>query len=94
MTGTLSGEDLSSEEIDRLYTALTTLYAVTVRDTPADAETLMTLTVKLTDGTSHTVSLAKGGSREYFADVDGSGYLYTLSQSDIDALLDAFGLSD
>lgn len=94
MTGTLSGEGLSSEEIDRLYTALTTLYAVMVRDTPADAETLMTLTVKLTDGTSHTVSLAKGGSREYFADVDGSGYRYTLSQSDIDALLDAFGLSD
>ena len=94
MTGTLSGEDLSSEEIDRLYTALTTLYAVTVRDTPVDAGTMMTLTVKLTDGTSHTVSLAKGGSREYFADVDGSGYRYTLSQSDIDALLDAFGLSD
>lgn len=94
MTGTLGGEGLSSEEIDRLYTALTTLYAVTVRDTPADAETLMTLTVKLTDGTSHTVSLAKGGSREYFADVDDSGYLYTLSQSDIDALQDAFGLSE
>ena len=94
MTGTLRGEDLSSEHIDRLYTALTTLYAVTVRDTPVDVGTMMTLTVKLTDGTSHTVLLAKGGSREYFADVDGSGYLYTLSQSDIDALTDAFGLSD
>lgn len=94
MTGTLGGENLSSEDIDQLYTALTTLYAVMVRDMPADAETMMTLTVKLTDGTSHTVSLAKGGSREYFADVDDSGYLYTLSQSDIDALQDAFGLSE
>lgn len=94
MAGTLDGKDLETEEIDQLYTALTTMYAVTVRDTPADAETMMTLTVRLTDGTSHTVSLAKGGPREYLADVDGSGYLYTLSQSDIDALLDAFGLSE
>ena len=94
MTGTLDGKNLKTERIDQLYTALTTMYAVAVRDTPADAETMMTLTVELTDGTSHTVSLAKGGSREYFADVDGGGYLYTLSQTDIDALLDAFGLSE
>lgn len=91
MTGTLDGEELETEDIDALYTALTTLNAVSILDDPSDAEAALTLSIKLTDGTKHTLALAKGGSREYFADVDGSGYRYTVSQTDVDMLLSAFG---
>ncbi|MDO5547473.1 MAG: DUF4340 domain-containing protein [Eubacteriales bacterium] len=94
MTGTLDGEELETEDIDRLYSAMTTLHAVSVLEEPADAEASLTLQIKLSDGTKHTLTLAKGGSREYFADVDGSGYRYTVSQTDVDTLLDAFGAAD
>lgn len=91
LTGTLDDKELSTEQIDQLYVALTTLRAVSVLETPADgADEILSLSIELTNGSAHHISLCKGGSREYIAEVDGNGFRYTLSQTQIDTLMNAF----
>ena len=58
-------------------------------DDPQPADAAITVTVTLTDGTAHTLSFVKGGSREYLADIDGSGYAYGVPQDDVTSILDA-----
>ena len=87
----LDGEELDDEGIDKLYVALTTMKAVSEVDGTTDDTPVLTLTIRLTDGTKHTLALCKGGSREYIANVDGGGYRFTVSQTDVDTLRSAFG---
>lgn len=91
ITGTLDGDTMDSDAINQLYLSLTSLHAISVSEESASGDELLSLTLRLTDGTRHTLSMSKGGSREYLVDVDGSGYRYTISQSDFDSLLESFG---
>lgn len=91
--GTLDGKTMKSKAIDQLYTTITALDAVSISDAAktSGSKEVLTLSLTLRGGTTHTLSFVKGGSREYIVDVDGSGYRYTVSQTDFDALLACFG---
>lgn len=91
--GKLDGKTMKSKAIDQLYTALSSLDAVSVSDA-ADAsggEEVLSLSIRLRGGTKHTLSFVKSGSREYLVRVDDGGYRYTVSQTDFDNLLSSFG---
>ena len=92
-TGKLNGKKMKSKAIDQLYSTLTSLDAVSISDAASTSGGKEILSLKLTlrGGTTHTLSFAKGGSREYLVNVDGSGYRYTVSQTDFDTLLSCFG---
>lgn len=90
MTGTLDGEEIDEDAISQIYSALTNLDFTAETDPQTADSPLLSLSVTLTDGTEHTLSFIKGGSREYIADVDGSGYIYTVSKADYDTLVAAF----
>lgn len=88
-TATLDGDDMTDDALQQFFLAVTSVNYTRLVDDPQPADAAITVTVTLTDGTAHTLSFVKGGSREYLADIDGSGYAYGVPQDDVTSILDA-----
>lgn len=82
-------EDGTELDASKLQQALTSVNFVRTLSQPEDAKTEVSVSIKLTDGSTHTLDFAKGGSREYLVSVDDSGYLYGVAQADLDSILSA-----
>ncbi len=95
-TATLDGEDMTDDALEQFFLAITSVNYTRLVDDPEEADASITVTVTLTDGTVHTMSFTKGGSREYLVDLDGSGYVYGVHQDDVTSILESLttGSSD
>lgn len=89
ITATLNGNDMTDEAFQQLFLAVTSINYTRLLEDPQAADAEMTLTVTLTDKTTHKLCFAKGGSREYLVSVDDAPYCYGVSQDDVNSILDA-----
>lgn len=80
-------EDGTEIDASKLQQALTSVNFVRTLSQPEEAQTAVSVSVTLTDGSTHTLDFAKGGSREYLVSVDDGGYLYGVAQADLDSIL-------
>lgn len=88
-TAALDGETMSTEALQKLYAALDSVNYTRILDTPAQQHALASVTLTMTDGSTRSLSFAKGGSREYLASVDGGAYTYGVQQDELTSITDA-----
>lgn len=88
-TATLDGETMSTEALQQLYAALDSVNYTRILDTPTQQQALATVTLTMTDGSTRSLSFAKGGSREYLVSVDGGAYAYGVQQDELTSITDA-----
>lgn len=88
-TATLDGETMSTEALQKLYAALDSVNYTRILDTPAQQQALASVTLTMTDGSTRSLSFAKGGSREYLVSVDGGAYAYGVQQDELTSITDA-----
>ena len=88
-TATLDGETMSTKALQQLYAALDSVNYTRILDTPTQQQTLATVTLTMTDGSTRSLSFAKGGSREYLVSVDGGAYAYGIQQDELTSITDA-----
>lgn len=86
-TATLDGNDMTDDALEQFFLAITSVNYTRLVDDPQNGEAEAVVTVKLTDGTTRTLSFIKGGSREYLAAVDGGSYAYGIQQDDLNSIL-------
>ena len=82
-------QDGTKLDAEKLYQALTSVNFVRTLSQPEAATAEVSVSVTLTDGSTHTLDFAKGGSREYLVSADDGGYLYGVAQADLDSILSA-----
>ena len=88
-TAALDGETMSTEALQQLYAALDSVNYTRILDTPTQQQALATVTLTMTDGSKHSLSFAKGGSREYLVSVDGGAYAYGVQQDELTSITSA-----
>ena len=88
-TAALDGETMSTEALQKLYAALDSVNYTRILDTPAQQQALASVTLTMTDGSTRSLSFAKGGSREYLVSVDGGAYTYGVQQDELTSITDA-----
>lgn len=88
-TATLDGETMSTEALQQLYAALDSVNYTRILDMPTQQQALATVTLTMTDGSTRSLSFAKGGSREYLVSVDGGAYAYGVQQDELTSITDA-----
>lgn len=88
-TAMLDDDDMTDDAMQKFFLAVTSVNYTRLINDPQEASPSITVTLTKTDGSAHTLSFVKGGSREYFADLDGSGFVYSVPQDDITSILDA-----
>lgn len=88
-TATLDGETMSTEALQKLYAALDSVNYTRILDTPTQQQALASVTLTMTDGSTRSLSFAKGGSREYLVSVDGGAYAYGVQQDELTSITDA-----
>lgn len=88
-TATLNGETMSTEALQKLYAALDSVNYTRILDTPTQQKALASVTLTMTDGSTRSLSFAKGGSREYLVSVDGGAYTYGVQQDELTSITDA-----
>lgn len=86
---TLDGDDMTNDAMQQLFLAVTSVNYTRLIADPENADAAITVTLTLTDGTVRKLSFVKGASREYLADIDGSGFAYGIPQDDVTSILDA-----
>lgn len=87
-TATLDGETMSTEALQKLYAALDSVNYTRILDTPTQQQALASVTLTMTDGSTRSLSFAKGGSREYLVSVDGGAYTYGVQQDELTSITD------
>lgn len=88
-TAALDGETMSTEALQKLYAALDSVNYTRILDTPTQQQAQATVTLTMTDGSTRSLSFAKGGSREYLVSVDGGAYAYGVQQDELTSITDA-----
>ncbi len=88
-TAALDGETMSTEALQKLYAALDSVNYTRILDTPTQQQALASVTLTMTDGSTRSLSFAKGGSREYLVSVDGGAYAYGVQQDELTSITDA-----
>ncbi len=88
-TAALDGETMSTEALQKLYAALDSVNYTWILDTPTQQQALASVTLTMTDGSTRSLSFAKGGSREYLVSVDGGAYAYGVQQDELTSITDA-----
>lgn len=88
-TAALDGETMSTEALQKLYAALDSVNYTRILDTPTQQQALASVTLTMTDGSTRSLSFAKGGSREYLVSVDGGAYTYGVQQDELTSITDA-----
>lgn len=88
-TAALDGETMSTEALQQLYAALDSVNYTRIVDAPTAQQAQATVTLTMTDGTTRSLSFAKGGSREYLVSVNGGAYAYGVQQDELSSITDA-----
>ena len=88
-TAALDGETMSTEALQQLYAALDSVNYTRIVDAPTAQQAQATVTLTMTDGTTRSLSFAKGGSREYLVSVNGGAYAYGVQQDELTSITDA-----
>lgn len=88
-TAALDGKTMSTEALQKLYAALDSVNYTRILDTPTTQQALASVTLTMTDGSTRSLSFAKGGSREYLVSVDGGAYAYGVQQDELTSITDA-----
>lgn len=89
-TAVLDGNDMTDDELEQLFLAVSSINYNRLVDNPQAAETAeaeVTVTLTMTDGSTRSIAFAKGGSREYLASVNGGAYVYGVPQDDVTSIL-------
>lgn len=90
-TAVLDGNDMTDDELEQLFLAVSSINYNRLVDDPQDASAAqaeVTVTLTMTDGSTRSIAFTKGGSREYLASVDGGAYAYGVPQDDVTSILE------
>lgn len=88
LQASLNGNSLEEEEARKLFVEIISVRMTNQLDeSAAPTDEAYRITLTYTTGETHTISFIKGASRELIADVDGSGYLYTVNITQIEKIM-------
>lgn len=93
-TAKYNGTDMTDDAMDACYTNYSSIRFTEQLDGAPSGSPKYTASVELEDGTRHTVSFVKHGSRTYAANVDGGAEWFSVPQDTVTALLDSMTAGD